>query len=131
MSEPTRKITTIPVDVDCYRIEDEAAFTARVAELERQTPWSELTDEQRQALVVVLREGMFRMLENPQEWIPHGLIPVSNDRVALLLTIKFDDIDQMIFDMRLAAERQVLDQRQELTDMVRGLLDGGAHDTGD
>lgn len=123
----TKRTTTFVVDV--YPIEDEDAFVERVLDRERQEPWSHLDPDQQQAMVIIMRDALTRMLEDPTEWLPHGLVPHSNDRLALTVLVKFDDIDEMVVSLRVEAERQVAARRDELI-AIRGRLQRGAHDQG-
>jgi len=76
--------------------------------------WNELDDEQRQAVVVLVRDALLRLIEDPDLWIPTSLEPKSNNRLDLYLNIHFAEIDEEVVRRRVETEREIYRTREDL-----------------
>lgn len=76
--------------------------------------WNELDDEHRQAVTVLVRDALLRLIEDPDLWIPTSLEPKSNNRLDLYLNIHFAEIDEEVVRRRVETEREVYRTREDL-----------------
>lgn len=96
-----------------------------VAKLEQSSLkfWNELEDEQRQAVVVLVRDALLRLIEDPDLWIPTSLEPKSNNRLDLYLNIHFAEIDEEVVRRRVETEREIYRTREDLVTLHHELGD--------
>lgn len=76
--------------------------------------WNELDDEKRQAVIVLVRDALLRLIEDPDLWIPTSLEPKSNNRLDLYLNIHFAEIDEEVVRRRVETEREIYRTREDL-----------------
>lgn len=76
--------------------------------------WNELDDEKRQAVIVLVRDALLRLIEDPDLWIPTSLEPKSNNRLDLYLNIHFAEIDEEVVRRRVETEREIHRTREDL-----------------
>lgn len=76
--------------------------------------WNDLDDEKRQAVIVLVRDALLRLIEDPDLWIPTSLEPKSNNRLDLYLNIHFAEIDEEVVRRRVETEREIYRTREDL-----------------
>lgn len=76
--------------------------------------WNDLDDEHRQAVIVLVRDALLRLIEDPDLWIPTSLEPKSNNRLDLYLNIHFAEIDDEVVRRRVETEKEVYRTREDL-----------------
>lgn len=79
--------------------------------------WDELDDEKRQACLVLCRDSLLRLVEDPGAWVPISLEPRSDERVDLLISISLTEIDDEVLKRRLVTERKVKDATADLVNL--------------
>lgn len=102
---------------------DEFHTKEQIAALEQASLkfWNDLNDEQRQAVIVLVRDALLRLIEDPDLWIPTSLEPKSGNRLDLYLNIHFAEIDEEVVRRRVETEREIHRTREDLV-ALRGEL---------
>ena len=87
-----------------------------VAEQERRSRkfWDSVDDPQRQAILVLVRDSLLRLVEDPEVWVPTSLEPRSGERVDLWVSIHMSEVDEEVLRRRLETERQINDSTKDL-----------------
>lgn len=108
-----RKVTlearVVPAGAVWYTKEQVAA-----AEQESLQYWDKLKDPQRQAVIVLIRDALLRLVESPDLWIPTSLEPRSNNRLDMFLNIHFAEIDDEVVRRRVETEEEIFRSRNDL-----------------
>ncbi len=76
--------------------------------------WNELEDDNRQAVVVLTRDALLRLIEGTDLWIPTSLEPKSGNRLDLYISIHFAEIDEEVVRRRVETEREIYQTREDL-----------------
>lgn len=97
-----------------------------LAKLERDSEktWEDLDDEQRQAMIVITKDCLRRMAEDPHVWLPSSIKPQTNNKLDLWICINFDDVDDEVIRRRTEAERALIATRTDLMVIERDLRPG-------
>lgn len=118
MAKAKDKVVTRTFDIEVRHIapEDEWHTKEQIAETERLSlqAWKELDDEQRQALSVITRDSLLRLLEDPDGWIPTSMLPKTGHRFDLYISINLAEVDDEVIRRRVETERQMLETREDL-----------------
>jgi hypothetical protein len=80
-----------------------------IAEIERssRTAWSELDDEQRQAILLLTRDALVRLIEEVNDWVPTSFVPESGHRLDLWITVHLAEVDEEVLRRRVEAEKAI------------------------
>lgn len=76
--------------------------------------WNELDDDKRQAVVVLVRDGLLRLIEDTDLWIPTSMEPKSGNRLDLYISLHFAEIDEEVVRRRVETEREIYQTREDL-----------------
>lgn len=90
--------------------------------------WNELEDDNRQAVVVLTRDALLRLIEDTDLWIPTSVEPKSGNRLDLYIAIHFAEIDEEVVRRRVETEREIYRTREDLVALSGELAaapDGG------
>lgn len=69
---------------DVWKAKDDIAK----AEWNSRKFWDHLEDHRRAALVLLVRDAMLRLLEDPDAWLPSSLEPSAGDQIDLKVSIR-------------------------------------------
>lgn len=107
---------TFEVEVRHIGPNDEWHSKEEIAEAERQSlaSWKGLADEQRQALAVITRDSLLRLLEDPNGWIPTSMVPKTGNRFDIYISINLAEVDDEVIRRRVETERLMLETRDDL-----------------
>lgn len=93
-------------------------------EHESQQFWTKLTDDQRAAARVMVRDTLVRLLEDPDQWLPTTFIVKPQLRMDVYLSIHFGEVDDEVIRRRMAAENTLMETRTDLVTLHRELGEG-------
>lgn len=93
-------------------------------EHESQQFWTKLSDEQRAAARVMVRDTLVRLLEDPDVWLPTTFIVKPQLRMDVYLSIHFGEVDDEVIRRRMAAENALMETRTDLVTLHRELGEG-------
>lgn len=112
-------------EVQARHMGDNDPWTAKeeIARLEQEglKYWNEIDDEKRQAVIVLVRDALLRLIEDPDMWIPTSLAPQSGNRLGIWLMIHLAEVDDEVVRRRVETEREVAKTRDDLV-TLRGEL---------
>lgn len=116
MATKKDKIRKIEIEARHIEPDDKWHTKEEVAELEQASLkwWTESDDEQRQAVIVLARDALMRLIDDPDMWIPVSLEPKSGNRVDLFISIHFAEIDGEVVRRRVETEREIVHAREDL-----------------
>jgi hypothetical protein len=101
-------------------VDDEATLVEEITQLEATQVWSTFTQDQRDAMVGLVRDALARMGRGIETWLPEALIPRSNDCFAITILWKFQTIDEAVILMRAKVEAEAQARINELRDLADG-----------
>lgn len=112
----TVKARHVPVG-ETWRTKEE------IAEKERQSRayWAQIEDDQRQAILVLTRDALLRLIEDPDIWVPTSIEPTSGERLDIFISIHLAEVDAEVLQRRVETERMIDDTTKDLT-ALRGEL---------
>jgi hypothetical protein len=93
-------------------------------EHESQQFWTKLTDDQRAAARVMVRDTLVRLLEDPDVWLPTTFIVKPQLRMDVYLSIHFGEVDDEVIRRRMAAENALQETRSDLVTLHKELGEG-------
>lgn len=79
--------------------------------------WDGLDDEQRQAVVVLTRDALLRLIEDPDMWIPTSAVPQSGERLGIWIMVHLAEVDDEVVRRRVETEREIQYARDDLVDL--------------
>lgn len=96
-------------EIRARRVDGEWLSKDDVAEQERRSRklWDSINDEQRQSILVLVRDSLLRLIEDPEIWVPTSLEPRSGERMDLWISISMSEIDEEVLRRRLETEREI------------------------
>lgn len=83
--------------------------------------WDTINDEQRQAVVVLVRDALLRLIEDPDMWIPTSVVPQSGSRIGIWMMVHFAEVDDEVVRRRVETEREIREARDDLV-VLKGEL---------
>lgn len=109
---------TRTIEIEARTMADDDAWTAKeeIARLEQEglKYWESIDDEKRQAVIVLVRDALLRLIEDPNMWIPTSLQPQSGNRLGLWLMIHLAEVDDEVVRRRVETEREMARTREDL-----------------
>lgn len=128
----TADTVTRTIEVQARTMADDDAWTAKeeIARLEQEglKYWESIDDEKRQAVIVLVRDALLRLIEDPNMWIPTSLQPQSGNRLGLWLMIHLAEVDDEVVRRRVETEREMARTREDLV-VLHGELGETPEDT--
>jgi hypothetical protein len=103
-----------------------------VAQKERESRqfWADIPDTNRQAILVLVRDALLRLIEDPDVWVPTSVEPKSGNRLDVFVSIHLAEVDEEVLRRRVETERMIAETttdlvklRGELTDEERARLE--------
>lgn len=117
MAKTEDKVTRT-IEIEARTMADDDAWTAKeeIARLEQEglKYWESIDDEKRQAVIVLVRDALLRLIEDPNMWIPTSLQPQSGNRLGLWLMIHLAEVDDEVVRRRVETEREMARTREDL-----------------
>jgi hypothetical protein len=83
--------------------------------------WTDLTDPQRQAMIVLVRDALLRLIEDPDVWVPTSIEPSSGNRLDVWISIHLAEVDEEVLRRRVETERAIDHAQRDLV-ALRGEL---------
>lgn len=112
-------------EIQARKMAESDAWTAKeeIARLEQEglKYWESIDDEKRQAVIVLVRDALCRLIEDPDMWIPTSMAPQSGNRLGVWLMIHLAEVDDEVVRRRVETEREVANTRDDLV-ALRGEL---------
>lgn len=91
-------------------------------EAESERAWSQLSDEQQQAWVIIVRDSLLQLAQNPADWLPISMVPKTGHKVDVWLGFDLDEIEGEVLRRRRAAEQRLVETRRDLRKMREGFV---------
>lgn len=125
--EDTPKIRKLEIEARVIDGSDPWLSKDEIARLEGEglQHWDGLDDEKRQAVVVLVRDALLRLIEDPDMWIPTSVVPESGSRLGVWVMIHFAEVDDEVVRRRVETEREIREARDDLVGL-HGELRGDA-----
>lgn len=119
----SRRTRVIEIQARHMGANDEWSAKEEIARLEQEglKYWSSIDDENRQAVIVLIRDALLRLIEDPDMWIPTSVVPQSGNRLGVWLMINLAEVDDEVVRRRVETEREVARTRDDLVEL-RGEL---------
>lgn len=113
---PDRVIRHIEINARTMADNDEWTVKEEITRLEQEglKYWETIHDEKRQAVIVLIRDALLRLIEDPNMWIPTSLQPQSGNRLGLWLMIHLAEVDDEVVRRRVETEREMAKTREDL-----------------
>lgn len=94
-----------------------------VAQKERESRqfWANIPDENRQAILVLVRDALLRLIEDPDVWVPTSIEPKSGNRLDVFVSIHLAEVDEEVLRRRVETERMISETTTDLV-ALRGEL---------
>lgn len=94
-----------------------------VAQKERESRqfWADIPDENRQAVLVLVRDALLRLIEDPDVWVPTSIEPKSGNRLDVFISIHLAEVDEEVLRRRVETERMISETTTDLV-ALRGEL---------
>lgn len=67
--------------------------------------WDSTDDEKRQAMLLIVRETLTQLIQDPASWVPTSIMPVNDYRLDLFISIHLAEIDEEVVKRKLEAEK--------------------------
>lgn len=90
--------------------------------------WNAQPDESQQALVVLIRDCLVRMIEDPAMWLPTSIVPRTDERLDIFINIHFAEMDDEVVRRRVETEDEMTQRRDDLVGLRGKLGDRQAED---
>lgn len=128
---PNEKATV--VRVRSVGKDDEWYTKDEVAEKERQSKqiWDGIDDQQRQAVLVLVRDSLQRLTEDPEVWVPTSVEPITGSRIDVFVSIHLAEVDEEVLRRRLETERMIAEDTTGLLELEEALRPDQEEDEGD
>ena len=103
--------------------DDEWYTKEQIANLERasKSQWDNIPDENRAALCVLIRDAINRLAEDLDVWVPTSLMPATNSRLDVFVSIHLAEVDEEVLRRRLETEKMVAADTAGLVELEREL----------
>lgn len=79
--------------------------------------WDDLSDEERLAVLCIVRDGLLDLAGRPGEWVPSSFRAESDNRLDITITFDLDDIDAYVVGQQLEAAKEVEKMKERLLKM--------------
>lgn len=126
MAEPTKKVT---IEIEARHLQEGDPWLSKdeIAKLEQEglKYWNKIEDEQRQAVTVLVRDALLRLIEDPDLWIPTSVVPQSGTKLGVWIMMHLAEVDDEVVRRRVETERELHNTKQDLV-ALHGEL--GHHD---
>lgn len=76
--------------------------------------WNNQPEESQAALVVLTRDCLVRMIEDPAMWLPTSIVPRSDERLDIFINIHFAEMDEEVVRRRVETEDEMTARRDSL-----------------
>lgn len=90
---------------DRWRTKEELAES----ELKSQAYWDGIDDEKRQAMLLIVKEALAQLIEDPDAWVPTSIEPANDNRLDLFISIHLAEVDDEVVRRKLEAEKALHD----------------------
>lgn len=117
--DPTKQVHNFSIHADDITHDTSAWTTEQINAMERKSleEWSSLSDDEKRALVVIMRDCLIRMIEDPLEWLPISLKPESGMRLGIFIYIGTDSVEKEILELRLIGQKNLNGQLADLVEL--------------
>ena len=102
---------------DTWRTKEELAESERKSE----AYWQGLDDDQRAAMLLIVREALTQLIEDPSAWVPTSIEPKNDQRLDLFISIHLAEVDDEVVRRKLEAEKALHDATTGLVEIERDL----------
>lgn len=115
---------------------DEWYTKDEIADKERKSKeiWDGVEDENRQAVLVLTRDSLARLIEDPDVWVPTSVEPITGTRIDVFVSIHLAEVDEEVLRRRIETERMIADDTAGLLELeaeLRPSDDDGDDDAGE
>lgn len=126
-TEPDNR--TIHIEIQARHITEGDPWLSKdeIARLEQEglKYWNDTSEEARQAVIVLCRDALLRLIEDPDLWIPTSVTPQSGNRLGVWIMMHLAEVDDEVVRRRVETERELHNTREDLV-ALHGEL--GHHD---
>lgn len=113
---PTTKTHTFTIEAHDITHDTSAWTTEQINAMERESleAWAKIDDDQKRSLVVIMRDCLMRMFEDPLEWLPISLKPEAGMRLGVFIYVGTDSVEDEILELRQIGQKNLNDQLVQL-----------------
>jgi hypothetical protein len=119
---------TINITIEARHISEGDPWLSKeeIARLEQEglKYWNEATDDTRNAVIVLCRDALLRLIEDPDLWIPTSVTPQSGNRLGVWIMMHLAEVDDEVVRRRVETERELHNTREDLV-ALHGELGAG------
>lgn len=102
---------------DTWRTKEQLAESERVSE----AYWKDITVDQRAAMLLIVREALMQLIEDPAAWVPTSIEPKNDQRLDIFVSIHLAEVDDEVVRRKLEAEKALQDATTGLVEIERDL----------
>lgn len=77
--------------------------------------WKGIDDEKRAAILILMRDALLRLVEDPELWVPTSIEPKSGNRLDVFISINLAQVDGEVLRRRVETEKLI---SETCTDLV-------------
>lgn len=104
-------------DTETWRSKEDLAKSERDSE----AYWHGLDDDRRAAMLLIVREALTQLIEDPAAWVPTSIEPKNDQRLDVFISIHLAEVDDEVVRRKLEAERALHDATTGLVAIERDL----------
>lgn len=90
-------------------------------EFDAQKFWASIADDERAAVILLVRDAMLRLLKDPDKWVPTSVQPRDGNRLDVTFSIFWTDVDEGALAKRVDLERLREHTAEQLLGLERTL----------
>lgn len=90
---------------DRWRTKEEMAESERKS----QSYWDGIDNEKRQAMLLIVKEALTQLMEDPNSWVPTSIEPENDNRLDIFISLHLAEVDDEVVRRKLEAERALHD----------------------
>lgn len=117
---------TITVRTQHIPVGEEWRSKEEIAQKERESRafWSNIDDDKRQAILVLTRDALLRLIEDPDIWVPTSVEPASGNRIDIFISIHLAEVDDEVLRRRVDTEKIIHETTTDLNALHKELKPG-------
>jgi hypothetical protein len=85
--------------------------------------WDDFSNEKRAAVLILMRDAMERLIEDPHVWVPTSMEAKSGNRLDIFISLNIAEVDEEVLRRRVETERTIAETSTDLV-VLQGELRG-------
>lgn len=98
-------------------------------EMDSQVFWHQISEDQRFAIQLVVKDALITLIERPERWLPASIDPTKGDRLDITISVQLPAIEAEALAQRVDTARLKEQTAAELRRLERALRPGGSDGT--